>query len=156
MKKVIETKINGKKHTLLIDVRKSLLELLRDDLQLTGSKEGCSVGECGACTVLVNGVAVDSCIYLAMWVDQKEVVSIEGIADEDGNLDDIQQSFVDAGAIQCGFCSPGLIMSTHALLEKNPNPNEAEIRRGLSGNLCRCTGYTKVIDAVNDTVAKRK
>lgn len=156
MKKVINLVINHKKHSLLVDVRKSLLEVLRDDLQLTGSKEGCSVGECGACTVLVDGVAVDSCIYLAMWADGKEVLSIEGVANENGELDDIQQSFVDAGAIQCGFCSPGLIMSTHSLLENNPNPTEAEIRRGLSGNLCRCTGYTKVIDAVNNTIEKRK
>lgn len=156
MKKVINVVVNNKKHSLLIDVRKSLLEMLREDLMLTGSKEGCSVGECGACTVLVNGVAVDSCIYLAMWVDGKEVITIEGISDENGNLNDIQESFVDAGAIQCGFCTPGLIISTTALLNKNKTPNEEEIRRGLSGNLCRCTGYTKVIDAVNATVAKRK
>ncbi|MFV0502749.1 MAG: xanthine dehydrogenase subunit XdhC [Lachnospirales bacterium] len=155
MKKVINLKVNNKEHSLLIDVRKSLLEVLREDLELTGAKEGCSVGECGACTVMIDGTTVDSCIYLAMWADGKEVTTIEGIANKDGTLSDIQESYVEAGAVQCGYCTPGLVVSTTALLKNNPNPTEAEIRRGLSGNLCRCTGYTKVIDAVNKTVEKR-
>ncbi len=156
MKKEINVVVNGKKHNLFVDIRKSLLELLREDLQLTGAKEGCSVGECGACTVIVDGNIIDSCIYLAMWADGRDITTIEGINGPDGSLSDVQESFVDSGAVQCGYCTPGLVMATTNLLEKNPTPNESEIRRGLSGNLCRCTGYVKIIDAVSKTVEKRK
>ncbi len=156
MKKEINVVVNGKKHNILVDVRKSLLELIREDLQLTGAKEGCGVGECGACTVIVDGRIIDSCIYLAVWADGREITTIEGVNGVDGGLSDVQESFVDSGAIQCGYCTPGLVLATTDLLEKNPNPSEKEIRRGLSGNLCRCTGYVKIVDAVEKTMEKRK
>jgi len=133
----------------------SLAELLRDELELTGTKQGCGVGECGACTVLVDGEAVDSCIYLAVWADGRKVTTIEGIAAPDGELSDIQESFVDSGAVQCGFCTPGLVMAATALLEREKKPSRAQIRRGLSGNLCRCTGYAKIVDAVEKVAINR-
>ncbi len=155
MFKTIKFTLNGREHELSVDVRLSLLEVLRENLGYTGSKEGCGVGECGACTVIIDGETVDSCIYLAVWADGKNITSIEGIRRENGELSDVQESFIEAGAVQCGFCTPGLVLSTTNLLDKNPNPSESEIRRGLSGNLCRCTGYQKIIDAVNMTVEKR-
>ncbi len=151
MKKVINFKVNGENVEVLIDIRESLLEVLRERLELNGAKEGCSVGECGACTVIVNGKTVDSCIYLAVWADGAEITTIEGL----GN-NDVQQSFVEAGAVQCGYCIPGLVISTTKLLENNSDPTEEQIRRSLSGNLCRCTGYMKIIDAVEKTKQKRK
>lgn len=141
-------------HEFDIDIKMSLLELLREKLMLTGTKEGCSVGECGACTVLVDGKNINSCIYLAVWANGKKITTIEGLGNPN-NLSDIQQSFVDSGAIQCGFCTPGLIVSANALLDENNNPSEDEIRRGISGNLCRCTGYQKVVDAISKTAKKR-
>ncbi len=155
MKKEINLTVNGVKYNELIDVRLSLLDFIRENLGLTGAKQGCAVGECGACSMIVDGVTVDSCIYLALWADGKEVTTIEGMSDGE-NLSDVQQNFIDSGAIQCGFCTPGLVMATTNLLKNNPEPTEAEIRRGLSGNLCRCTGYVKIIDAVNKTVEGRK
>ncbi|MCL2851573.1 MAG: (2Fe-2S)-binding protein [Defluviitaleaceae bacterium] len=155
MRKAINVEVNGKAHEMFVDERLSLLELLRDELQLTGTKQGCGVGECGACAVLVDGKAVDSCIYLAVWADSRKVTTIEGIAATDGTLSDIQESFVESGAIQCGFCTPGLVIAATALLDQQPEPSRAQIRRGLSGNLCRCTGYSKIIDAV-ENVAKTR
>ena len=151
----LEMTVNGKRRALLIDERCSLLEVLRADLQLTGTKEGCAVGECGACTVIVDGETVDACIYLAAWANGREITTIEGIASPEGSLSDIQRNFIDAGAVQCGYCIPGMVVSTKALLDHTPAPNRAEIRRGLSGNLCRCTGYTKIVDAVERTAAGR-
>ena len=156
MRKVINVEVNGKAHELFVDARSTLLELLREELELTGTKQGCGVGECGACAVLVDGEAVDSCLYLAVWADGKKVTSIEGITAEDGSLSDIQESFVESGAIQCGFCTPGLVIAATALLDKQPAPSRAQIRRGLSGNLCRCTGYSKIIDAVENVAKNRK
>jgi aerobic-type carbon monoxide dehydrogenase small subunit (CoxS/CutS family) len=156
MLKTINFTINGKAMELQVDVRESLLDMLRNRLHLTGTKQGCSVGECGACAVLIDGQTLDSCIYLAVWADGKNIVSIEGLTGADGSLSDLQQNFVDKGAIQCGFCTPGFVVSATALLEKNPNPTKDEIRRGLSGNLCRCTGYTKILDAVESTAEQRR
>ena len=155
MKKQITVTVNGRRRELSVDVRSSLLEMLREELKLTGTKQGCAVGECGACTVNVDGGLIDSCIYLAVWADGKSVTTIEGVASPDGTLSDVQQSFIDSGAIQCGFCTPGLVVAAEALLEKNPRPTRDEIRRGLSGNLCRCTGYQKIVDAVENTVKMR-
>jgi len=154
--KLIQVTVNGTEHHLVVDVRSSLLELLRGQLQLTGAKMGCAVGECGACTVEVDGQVVDSCIYLAVWADGKSITTIEGVAEADGALSDVQRSYIDSGAVQCGFCTPGLVVATTTLLKNNPEPTRAEIRRGLSGNLCRCTGYQKILNAVEMTVEKRK
>ena len=156
MLKTINCTINGKAIEIQVDVRESLLDMLRNRLHLTGSKQGCGVGECGACAVLIDGESIDTCIYLAVWADGKNIVTIEGITNDDGSLIDLQQNFVDKGAVQCGFCTPGFIVSATALLEKNPNPTKAEIRRGLSGNLCRCTGYQKILDAVEVTADQRR
>jgi len=155
MKKQITVTVNGRRRELSVDVRSSLLEMLREDLKLTGTKQGCGAGECGACTVSVDGEPVDSCVCLAVWADGKSVTTIEGVAAPDGTLSDIQQSFIDSGAIQCGFCTPGLVIAATALLGKNPRPTRAEIRRGLSGNLCRCTGYQKIVDAVENAAKMR-
>ncbi|MCP1225110.1 xanthine dehydrogenase subunit XdhC [Sebaldella sp. S0638] len=156
MVKNITFTVNGKEYNINVDVRKSLLEVLREELNFTGTKQGCAVGECGACTVIIDGVTADSCIYLAVWADGKTIKTIEGVSDRGGNLSDIQESYIDAGAVQCGFCTPGLILSTEVLLDNKPEPTRDEIRRGISGNLCRCTGYQKIIDAVEKTVEKRK
>lgn len=156
MLKTINFTINGKAMELQVDVRESLLDMLRNRLHLTGTKQGCSVGECGACAVLIDGQSLDSCIYLAVWADGKDIVTIEGLTGDDGSLTDLQQNFVDKGAVQCGFCTPGFVVSATALLDKNPNPTKDEIRRGLSGNLCRCTGYQKILDAVDATADQRR
>lgn len=156
MKKDIKFTLNNEEVTASVDIRESLLDLLRDDFGLIGTKEGCSVGECGACTVIVENKLVDSCIYLAIWADGKEITTIEGIANNDGTLTDVQESYVSVGAVQCGFCTPGLVMASTQLLKDNPNPTKSEIRRGLSGNMCRCTGYKKIIDAVEKTAEKRQ
>lgn len=148
MQQEVQFTLNGEAVTCIVDVRKSLLEMLREDFALIGPKEGCDVGECGACSVLINGQAIDSCIYLAAWVDGKTVTTIEGITNADGSLADIQQAFVDAGAVQCGFCIPGMIISSQQFLKENPHPSRTEVRRALSGNMCRCTGYQKIIEAV--------
>ncbi|KAF0091823.1 MAG: carbon-monoxide dehydrogenase small subunit [Fusobacteria bacterium] len=156
MLKTINCTVNGRAMELQVDVRESLLDMLRNRLHLTGTKQGCGVGECGACAVLIDGETLDSCIYLAVWADGKDIVSIEGLTGADGSLSDLQQNFVDKGAVQCGFCTPGFVVSATALLEKNPNPSKDEIRRGLSGNLCRCTGYQKILDAVESTADQRR
>ncbi|MBP9478063.1 MAG: (2Fe-2S)-binding protein [Sebaldella sp.] len=155
MIKKISCNVNGKDYTLEVDAKESLLEMLRNRLDLTGAKQGCGVGECGACAVIIDGTTIDSCIYLAVWADGKTIKTIEGVA-KNGALSDVQESFIEAGAVQCGFCTPGLIVSSTSLLEQNPNPTRAEIKRGISGNLCRCTGYQKIVEAVENTVEKRK
>ncbi len=126
----------------------TLLYLLREELDLMGTKEGCGSGECGACTVIVNGDAVNSCLYLTAEIDGKEIQTIEGLASSDGTLHPLQKSFVENGGIQCGFCSPGMIMSAKALLNENQNPSTEEIKHALAGNICRCTGYIQIIDSV--------
>jgi carbon-monoxide dehydrogenase small subunit len=139
--------VNGKSYALSIQPWRTLLEVIREDLKLTGTKEGCGLGECGACTVLLDGRTVNSCLVLATEADGKQITTIEGLADGD-KLHSIQQAFVDHGGLQCGFCTPGMIMSAKALLEETPSPTEEEIRRGIAGNFCRCTGYTKIIESI--------
>lgn len=143
----IRLTVNGTLHTVGIDPAETLLHVLREKLGLTGTKEGCGEGDCGACTILVDGKSVNSCIFPAIQADGCEILTVEGV-ESDPKLAAIQKAFVDHGAVQCGFCSPGMIMATCALLDENPTPTEAEIRRGLSGNLCRCTGYQAMVDAV--------
>ena len=139
--------VNGRQDERETDAETRLLDLLREDLALTGTKEGCGEGECGACTVLVDGRAVNSCLVLAPQVDGKSVLTVEGLAQGDV-LHPVQQAFVEKGGVQCGFCTPGFIMSTVALLQENPDPSDEEILTALEGNLCRCTGYTKIVEAV--------
>jgi len=146
-KMMIELTINGMKRKLETTTRTRLLDLIRDDLHLTGTKEGCGKGECGTCTVIMNGELVASCLILALQADKAIITTIEGIG-SGGHLDPIQEAFVETGAVQCGFCTPGMILAAKKLLEENPHPNEEEIKRGISGNLCRCTGYQKIFDAV--------
>jgi aerobic carbon-monoxide dehydrogenase small subunit len=139
--------VNGKRYELQIKPWANLLDVLREDLGLTGAKEGCGVGECGACTVLLDGKPVNACLVLAAEAAGKEITTIEGLA-SGGTLHPIQQAFVEVGGLQCGFCTPGMVLSTKALLDKNPKPSDEEIRKGLEGNFCRCTGYTKIIESV--------
>ncbi len=147
--KEITLSINGRERTLYIDMRKSLLEILREDLGLTGAKLGCGAGECGACSVLVDDVLVDSCIYLAIWADKKNVQTIEGEA-KNGKLSKVQQAYVDEGAVQCGFCTPGFIMATTSFIGNctKKKVGEDEIRKAHAGNLCRCTGYQNILNAI--------
>jgi carbon-monoxide dehydrogenase small subunit len=147
MKKDIILKVNGNSYKMNVDTRITLIEAIRDKIGLTGTKEGCSVGECGTCTVLMDGKPIYSCIMLAVDAEGREILTIEGLADSDG-LHPIQKSFIDHGAVQCGFCTPGMILTAKALLNENPNPTEEEIKKAISGNLCRCTGYSKIIEAI--------
>lgn len=139
--------LNNKLVSLSADPHERLLDLLRNEFNLTGTKEGCSIGECGACTVIMNGKAVNSCLVLAAQCDGAEIITIEGV-EKDGKLHPLQENFLKSGAIQCGFCTPGMIMSAYALLLENPDPTEDEIKDAIAGNLCRCTGYKQIIDAV--------
>ncbi|MHB1393613.1 MAG: xanthine dehydrogenase subunit XdhC [Clostridia bacterium] len=139
--------VNDKTYSLEVDIKESLLEVLRNRLHYTGVKQGCSVGECGACTVLINGTAINSCIFLAVWADGKRIITIEGVS-KDGELSKVQQAFIDEGAVQCGFCTPGLILTTTALTESGRKYSDEEIKREISGHLCRCTGYNKIFNAV--------
>jgi len=146
-KLIIELTINNKKIKVETTTSTRLLDLIRDDLHLIGTKEGCGKGECGACTVIMNGELVASCLVLAPQADGAVITTIEGIG-KDGHLDPIQEAFIETGAVQCGFCTPGMILAAKKLLEENPHPDEEEIKRGISGNLCRCTGYQKILNAV--------
>jgi len=148
VKREMHITVNGDEYHLLVDTQRTLLEVIRDQIGLTGTKNGCGAGECGACTVLVDGRPVNSCLMLALEADGQEVLTIEGLARGDV-LHPIQRAFVESGAIQCGFCTPGMVLSTKALLDRNPDPTREEILQSLRGNLCRCTGYVKIIDAVN-------
>ncbi|GAB6171260.1 (2Fe-2S)-binding protein [Paradesulfitobacterium aromaticivorans] len=145
----LELKVNGKTYSLEVDPESRLLDVLREELGLTGAKEGCGEGECGACTVILDDLAVNSCLVLAVQARGKKILTVEGLA-ENGELDRMQQAFIDNGAIQCGYCTPGMLMSAKALLLREPNPTEEEIRTALSGNLCRCTGYVNIVNAVKD------
>lgn len=140
--------VNGKELTAAVSPETRLLDLLRDNFYLTGTKEGCGVGECGACTVLLDGRAVNSCMVLAAQARGREIVTIEGVQGDNGELHPLQDAFIKTGAVQCGFCTPGMIISALALLRQNPDPTEEEIADALAGNLCRCTGYKQIIDAV--------
>jgi carbon-monoxide dehydrogenase small subunit len=148
MKHKLSFTLNGDRVEADIEAHWTLLQLLRDHLELTGTKEGCGKGECGACTVIVDGKAVNTCLYPGMEVDGKEVLTIEGLADAEGNLHLIQRAFMEHGAVQCGFCTPGMLMSAKALLDENPKPSEEEIRMAIAGNFCRCTGYIQIIEAI--------
>lgn len=147
MKELVSLRVNGETYTLALEPNVTLQEVLREHLGLTGTKKGCDNGECGACTVLIDGMAVNSCLVLAMAASGKEITTIEGLARE-GDLHPLQQSFHDLGAIQCGYCTPGMIMSAKALLDRNPDPSRGEVQEAISGNLCRCTGYVKIIEAI--------
>ncbi len=149
----IEITVNGRKRQFDAEPNKLLLNLVRDELYLTGTKYGCGIGECGACTVLLDGEAVLACMVLAVDADGRCVETVEGVADGD-KLDPIQEAYIEEGAIQCGFCTPGFIMTTKALLSENPDPSEAEIREYLKGNYCRCTGYVNIIKAVQSAAEK--
>jgi len=149
MKKDIKLKINGDTYNLTVDTRMTLLEAIREKIGLTGTKDGCGVGECGTCTILMDGKPIYSCLMLAVEAEGKEILTIEGLATIEG-LHPIQKAFIEHGAVQCGFCTPGMILSAKALLDENPNPTEKEIREAISGNLCRCTGYQKIIEAIKD------
>ena len=153
MKRLIELRINGEPHELAVEPHATLAEVLREHLGLTGTKEACGTGECGSCTVLINGKPILSCLALAVDYQSQPIVTIEGLS-EGEELTPVQQAFQDCGAIQCGFCTPGMVLSVTALLEENPHPTEAEIQKALEGNLCRCTGYNKIIEAVNMAAEK--
>jgi len=148
---IINFKLNGKETSVNLTQNKRLIDLLRDDLNLTGTKEGCSIGECGACTVIVNRKAVNSCLVLAQQVDDCDVITVEGLAEGD-KLTELQQNFLKYGAIQCGFCTPGMLMSAYALFLENPTPSREEIETAIEGNLCRCTGYKPIIQAIEATL----
>ncbi|RLC27190.1 MAG: (2Fe-2S)-binding protein [Deltaproteobacteria bacterium] len=155
MKKVsVSFTLNGDAVTAEVPVTWNLLKTLRDYFELTGAKEGCGVGECGACTVLVDGEAVNSCLYPVFEVEGKSVTTIEGLAGEDGALHPVQQAFLENNGVQCGFCTSGMIMSAKALLDHTPSPSEEEIREGIAGNFCRCTGYVQIVEAI-DMAAKK-
>jgi len=150
----ISVKINGETEQVDVPSNMTLLQMLRDKLALTGTKNGCNAGECGACTVLLNGEAVNSCMLLAVECDGAEIVTVEGLI-QDGVLDPVQQAVIDHGGVQCGFCTPGILISSRALLDRNPDPTDDDIREALVGNLCRCTGYLRIVDAVKDAAARQ-
>jgi carbon-monoxide dehydrogenase small subunit len=151
----INVKINGGLEQVEVPSNMTLLSMLRDKLAMTGTKNGCAAGECGACTILMNGEPVNSCMVLAIEADGAELVTVEGLAHE-GELEVIQKTIIDKGGVQCGFCTPGVLISAKALLTRNPNPSEAEIREALVGNLCRCTGYVRIIEAVQAAAEQQK
>ncbi len=152
---LVKYNLNGKDVEQMVDVRASLTDMLRNDFRMTSVKKGCEVGECGACTVLINGEAFNSCIYLAVWANGKKIRTLESLLGPNGELADIQQAFIDEAAIQCGFCTPGFIMSSVEILESGKEYTDAELRKLLSGHLCRCTGYENIIRAVKKTMYKR-
>ncbi len=149
MKKLVQFTLNGHVVSAEVESHKMLLQVLRETFQLTGTKEGCGKGECGACTVLVDGMNVDSCLYPAFEVHGKSVTTIEGLVGEANRIHPIQEAFVENGGVQCGFCTPGMIMSAKALLDENPHPDDQEIKNAISGNLCRCTGYVQIVESIN-------
>jgi aerobic carbon-monoxide dehydrogenase small subunit len=149
MRHIIRLRVNGDRHELAVLPRESLLDVLRDKLNMTGTKKGCNEGDCGACTVIMDGRPVNSCLVLAVEADGLDILTVEGLADGP-ELHPLQEAFMKYGALQCGFCTPGMLMSAKALLDDNPDPSEEEIRHALSGNICRCTGYTKIVQAITE------
>jgi carbon-monoxide dehydrogenase small subunit len=154
MKQIFHLRVNGEEKEVATEINKTLLEVLREDMDLTGTKHGCELGECGTCTVLIDGEPVLSCLILGVEVEGRDILTIEGLKDRD-KPHPLQKAFADLGAAQCGYCTPGVLLTAKAFLEKNPHPSREEIREALAGNLCRCTGYTKILEAV-ETVAKGK
>lgn len=152
MLKLIKLHINGKDEELAFDPRESLADTLRRRMHLTGLKKGCEVGECGACTVLIDGIAIDSCLYLTEWAVGKQILTVEGLQQNTGELTPVQQAFVDEAAVQCGFCTPGIIMSAVELMESNEKFSRDELRKKISGHLCRCTGYENILNALEKVV----
>lgn len=152
-KVTINTTINSRNYKLSVSPNQTLLNFLREELGLTGTKRGCEIGECGACTVLLDGEAVNSCLVLTPQIDGREVLTVEGLM-QNGKLHPLQESFLNHDAVHCGFCTPGMLMSAKALLDKNPNPTEEEIRIAISGNLCRCTGYVQIVEAIKSAAEK--
>lgn len=150
---LITLTINGDSYTTMVKANTLLVNVLRDELNLTGTKKGCELGNCGSCTILLDGKPVDSCMILAVDADDREITTIEGVV-QHGQLDKLQESFVDNAAVQCGYCSPGMILSAKALLAKNPNPTELEIRKAIAGNLCRCTGYVNIVKAIQSAAGQ--
>ena len=153
--KLVTCTINGKKREQMVDVNQKLLRYLRDTLHLSSVKDGCSEGACGACTVLIDGEAINSCLYLAVWAEGKEIITLEGLMNPDGTLSDIQQAFIDETAIQCGFCTPGFILTATEILNAGVEYTDDELRKLLSGHLCRCTGYQNIFRAVKKTMLRR-
>lgn len=147
MKQVIQLTVNGQLYEVGVQPWRTLLEVLREELELTGTKRGCDIGDCGACTVLLDGKPAASCLVLALEAQGKDILTIEGLATNE-HLHPLQSAFVEHGAIQCGFCTPGMLMSAKALLDRNPRPKEVEVREAIAGNLCRCTGYVKIVEAI--------
>lgn len=152
MKMPVTLKVNGESYDLMIAPYRTLLDVLREEIQLTGTKKGCDVGDCGACTVLLNGKPVNSCLVLAATAQDAEIMTIEGLAQK-GKLHPLQEAFVKEGAVQCGFCTPGILISLKALLDKNPTPTMEEVKTAMAGNLCRCTGYSKMFKAVESVTS---
>ena len=153
MKKTVKLVINGETHILEVEHRRTLLEVIRDDLHLIGTKKMCGQGECGSCTVLLDGLAVNACLVLALDADGKRIETIEGLAQGD-RLHPIQEAFIEKGAIQCGFCTPGMILTTKAFLAQNPSPSEEEIKTAIAGNFCRCTGYARIVEAIQTAAVR--
>jgi len=152
---LLNLKVNGDYYSIDVDPAKRLIDAIREDLKLTGTKEGCSEGECGACTVIMNGKAVNSCMLLAVQARECELITVEGL-EKDGKLDELQKAFIEKGAVQCGFCTPGMLMSLKALLMQKPDPSDDEIKIAIEGNLCRCTGYIKIEEAVREAIKNNK
>ena len=155
MKRRIKLRVNGQEHELFVDTKITLVDLLREEMGLTGTNKGCSTGECGACTVIKDGDAVNSCLVLAVDADGADITTIEGLA-QNGNLDPLQQAFIDEGAVQCGFCTPGMILVAKDFLRKNPSPEEEDYSTAISGNLCRCTGYVKIVNAIKKAAERER
>jgi carbon-monoxide dehydrogenase small subunit len=155
MTQTVHCKINGKERETVVDVRASLTDMLRNEYRLTSVKKGCEVGECGACNVIINGECFNSCIYLAVWADGKEITTTEGLISANGELSAIQQMFIDEGAIQCGFCTPGFLMSAQEIINSGKEYSDGELRKLLSGHLCRCTGYENIFRAVRKLARKK-
>jgi carbon-monoxide dehydrogenase small subunit len=151
----IQIRVNGELYELSVDSRMTLLELLREDLHLTGTKQGCDSGECGSCTVLLDGEPVNACLVLAVEADGKKILTIEGVAEE-ATLHPLQEAFVTEGAVQCGYCSPGMILASIALLNEKPNPSESDVKKAIAGNLCRCGAYQKIVEAVLSVTRKNR
>ena len=153
MKRIIQLNVNGEEREILTETHKTLLEVLREDMGLTGTKRGCDLGTCGACTVLIDGKPHLSCLILAVDVQGRSILTIEGLA-EHGKLHPLQKAFVEKGAVQCGFCTPGMVLTAKAFLDEHPHPSEGDVKKAMAGNICRCTGYTKIIEAIQ-SVAKK-